>query len=69
MNRMNDLTRPARGPAPRRTEAGLPPSAPAEVPPATAAERVQEFVIQNPAVALGVALSMGVLLGWLLKRR
>ena len=32
-------------------------------------ERVQKFVAANPAVSLAVAVSMGVCLGWLLKRR
>jgi hypothetical protein len=43
---------------------------------ATARERlaqggdaVREFTIRQPARALGLALGMGVLLGWLIKRR
>jgi ElaB/YqjD/DUF883 family membrane-anchored ribosome-binding protein len=30
---------------------------------------VRNYVIRNPARALGIALGMGVLLGWLIKRR
>ena len=30
---------------------------------------VREFTIHQPAKALGLALGMGVLLGWLIKRR
>jgi ElaB/YqjD/DUF883 family membrane-anchored ribosome-binding protein len=30
---------------------------------------VREFTIHKPAQALGVALGMGVILGWLIKRR
>ena len=32
-------------------------------------EKVREFTVRKPAQALGVALGMGVLLGWLIKRR
>lgn len=28
-----------------------------------------QFIVQNPAVSLGLALSLGVVLGWLIKRR
>lgn len=30
---------------------------------------IQEFVVQRPVGALGLALAMGVVLGWLIKRR
>jgi ElaB/YqjD/DUF883 family membrane-anchored ribosome-binding protein len=30
---------------------------------------LREYTIQQPARALGLALGMGVLLGWLIKRR
>jgi len=30
---------------------------------------VRDYTIQQPAKALGLALGMGVLLGWLIKRR
>ena len=33
------------------------------------AELVRQFTVQKPAQALGLALGMGVLLGWLIKRR
>jgi ElaB/YqjD/DUF883 family membrane-anchored ribosome-binding protein len=43
---------------------------------ATAREQVQvgthllrEFIVKEPVRALGVALGMGVILGWLIKRR
>lgn len=43
---------------------------------ATARERLSEghrklrgYVIKEPALALGLALGLGVLLGWLIKRR
>lgn len=32
-------------------------------------EAARNFVVEKPAQALGVALGMGVLLGWLIKRR
>ena len=32
-------------------------------------DRVRNFVIAKPVQALGLALGMGVLLGWLIKRR
>ncbi len=32
-------------------------------------ERIKEYTIKEPARALGVALGVGVLLGWLIKRR
>ncbi len=32
-------------------------------------EAVRQFTINKPAQALGAALGMGVLLGWLIKRR
>jgi ElaB/YqjD/DUF883 family membrane-anchored ribosome-binding protein len=33
------------------------------------AHAIREFTIGQPAKALGLALGMGVLLGWLIKRR
>jgi hypothetical protein len=32
-------------------------------------ERVKAYVIREPARALGIALAMGVLIGWVIKRR
>ena len=32
-------------------------------------DAVRTFTIEKPARALGIALGMGVLLGWLIKRR
>jgi len=32
-------------------------------------QAVREFTIQKPAIALGLAAGMGVMLGWLIKRR
>jgi ElaB/YqjD/DUF883 family membrane-anchored ribosome-binding protein len=32
-------------------------------------EKVRAFIVENPAQALGIALGMGVVLGWLNKRR
>lgn len=32
-------------------------------------EAVRHFTIEQPAKALGIALGMGVFLGWLIKRR
>jgi len=32
-------------------------------------DKVKEFVVNEPVRALGVALGLGVLLGWLIKRR
>ncbi len=32
-------------------------------------ERVKEYVTREPARALGIALGVGVLIGWLIKRR
>jgi len=32
-------------------------------------EKVRGYVVQQPARALGIALGVGVLLGWLIKRR
>jgi len=32
-------------------------------------DKVRDYVIKEPARALGVALGLGVLLGWLIKRR
>ena len=31
--------------------------------------RVRNFIIEKPAQALAIALGMGVVLGWLIKRR
>jgi ElaB/YqjD/DUF883 family membrane-anchored ribosome-binding protein len=36
---------------------------------ADGSERVRRYVVEQPARALGIALGMGVLLGWLIKRR
>ena len=36
---------------------------------AEGSERVKQYIINQPARALGIALGMGVLLGWLIKRR
>ena len=30
---------------------------------------LREYIVKEPARALGIALGMGVLLGWLIKRR
>jgi ElaB/YqjD/DUF883 family membrane-anchored ribosome-binding protein len=32
-------------------------------------ERVNHFIVERPAQALALALGVGVLLGWLIKRR
>jgi len=32
-------------------------------------ERIRDYVVNKPAHALGIALGVGVLLGWLIKRR
>jgi len=32
-------------------------------------DRVREYIAKEPARALGIALGVGVLLGWLIKRR
>jgi len=31
--------------------------------------KIREYIVNEPARALGIALGMGVLLGWMLKRR
>jgi len=36
---------------------------------ARGSDAVRDYTIQQPARALGIALGMGVLLGWLIKRR
>jgi ElaB/YqjD/DUF883 family membrane-anchored ribosome-binding protein len=36
---------------------------------AAGSERVKQYIINQPARALGIALGLGVLLGWLIKRR
>jgi ElaB/YqjD/DUF883 family membrane-anchored ribosome-binding protein len=36
---------------------------------AEGSERVREYVVKEPARALGIALGVGVLLGWMIKRR
>ena len=36
---------------------------------ASGTDLVRTYVIRQPARALGIALGMGVLLGWLIKRR
>ena len=32
-------------------------------------DRIKQYVVKEPARALGIALGVGVLLGWLIKRR
>jgi ElaB/YqjD/DUF883 family membrane-anchored ribosome-binding protein len=32
-------------------------------------DKVRAFIVEKPATALGIALGVGVLLGWLIKRR
>jgi ElaB/YqjD/DUF883 family membrane-anchored ribosome-binding protein len=32
-------------------------------------EKVREYIVNQPARALGIALGVGVVLGWLIKRR
>jgi len=32
-------------------------------------EKVRDYIVNEPARALGIALGVGVLLGWLIKRR
>jgi len=36
---------------------------------AEGSEKVKGYIIKEPARALGIALGVGVLLGWLIKRR
>lgn len=36
---------------------------------AKGAEAIKQYTLEKPAQALGLALGMGVLLGWLTKRR
>lgn len=36
---------------------------------AQGSESVREYTVKQPARAIGIALGMGVLLGWLIKRR
>ena len=36
---------------------------------AAGGERIKEYIVKEPVRALGIALGMGVLLGWLIKRR
>jgi len=32
-------------------------------------EQIRQYVVKQPARALGIALGLGVLLGWVIKRR
>lgn len=34
-----------------------------------AGERIKQYVAEKPARALGIALGLGVLVGWIIKRR
>lgn len=34
-----------------------------------AGERIKRYVVEQPGRALGIALGLGVLMGWLIKRR
>lgn len=36
---------------------------------AEGSERVKDYVVRQPARALGIALGLGVLVGWMIKRR
>jgi len=36
---------------------------------AEGSDKVREYIVKEPARALGIALGVGVLLGWLIKRR
>lgn len=36
---------------------------------AEGSERIKDYVVNQPARALGIALGVGVLLGWMIKRR
>jgi len=36
---------------------------------AEGSDRLREFVVKEPTRALGIALGVGVFLGWMLKRR
>jgi ElaB/YqjD/DUF883 family membrane-anchored ribosome-binding protein len=36
---------------------------------AEGSEKVREYIVNEPARALGIALGLGVFLGWMLKRR
>lgn len=31
--------------------------------------RIEAFIAENPAISLGLALTFGVVLGWMIKRR
>jgi len=32
-------------------------------------DRIREYIVNEPARALGIALGVGVILGWMIKRR
>lgn len=36
---------------------------------AEGSDKLKEYVVKEPARALGIALGVGVLLGWMIKRR
>jgi len=36
---------------------------------AQGSEKIRDYVVKEPARALGIALGVGVLLGWMIKRR
>jgi len=36
---------------------------------AEGSERVKDYIVKEPVRALGIALGVGVLLGWMIKRR
>ena len=36
---------------------------------AEGSQRVKDYVVKQPARALGIALGLGVLVGWVIKRR
>ncbi|HWE37594.1 MAG TPA: hypothetical protein VG406_13580 [Isosphaeraceae bacterium] len=69
-DRMQDLQAMLSGPqAEQLKERALDAAAAAREGLTVGARRVRAYVTEQPARALGIALGMGVVLGWLIKRR
>lgn len=67
---MENRILPHLGPDWTRQQPQLPPEeAPRESTPHWLREQAENLIIDKPAVGLGMALALGVALGWLIKRR
>jgi len=69
IDRIQDVSSGAEVPLDQLKEQALVYAATARERLAEGQEQIRRYIVNEPARALGIALGLGVLLGWLIKRR